>query len=347
MRRTLTAALCAAALLCAAAPARAQPAGLDADLQRLAAWLAGEWNNHEQVWQQKIDAADVKVLKKEDTVAHRHQVVAPVTLPKLGSHVFYVQMTPGTELARPLRQQVFSLSVDSHETAIRQDVYELPEPARLIDAHKAPGPLALLALLAASGIKPHAGCAVFWRFNAADKVYDGRVQPGRCAATVAATTASGAVAEQKFRLSEDQHWALEQVRDNAGTLLSGNQTDTSTRSRKVRYFEGWVWIKHAGPQATADDKVTSFMRKVSLHSEGQRTPVLYNDGSASPYLLELALLTYQNTKKPILKFALLDAATGKSVTYIWANTEASLIGMNLGWFQAGFTQKAERVNFGF
>jgi len=86
---------------------------------------------------------------------------------------------------------------------------------------------------------------------------------------------------------------------------------------------------------------------VQLHSEGQRIPVLYNDGTPSPYLLELALLTYQNTRKPILKFALLDAATGKSVTYIWANTEAALIGMNLGWFQSGMTQKAERVNFGY
>jgi hypothetical protein len=75
--------------------------------------------------------------------------------------------------------------------------------------------------------------------------------------------------------------------------------------------------------------------------------VTYEDGTPSPYVLELALLTYQNTKKPILKFALLDRDTLKSVSYTWANTDASLIGMNLGWFQAGFTQKSERVNFGF
>jgi hypothetical protein len=343
-RRAFMTTLGLAAALCASAPAMAQATATPADLQRLAAWLAGEWNNNEQVWQQKIDAADAKVLKKEDPVAHLHQVVAPVALPKLGSSVFYVQTTPGTDLSRPQRQQLFALSIDSAQGAIRQDRFELTEPARFVDAHKKPE---ALALLAASDPKLQAGCAVFWRYNAADKLFEGRVQAGRCAAAASVTRVPGALSDDTYKLSEEQLWALEQVRDQAGTLLAGNQTDTAARSRKVRYFEGWVWIKHAGPQATADDKAASFMRKVTLHSEGQRIPVLYNDGTASPYLLELALLTYQNTKKPILKFALLDAATGKSVTYIWANTEAALIGMNLGWFQSGMTQKAERVNFGF
>ena len=343
MIRRIAAALCWGLVLCITAPAFAQALATQAtpaDLQRLATWLAGEWNNNEQVWQQKLDAADPKVLKKEDAVAHVHRVVAPVALPKLGTTVFYVQTTPGTELNRPLRQQLFALSLDTQEAAIRQDTFELPAPAGFVDAHKKPE---ALALLAASEPKATAGCAVYWRFNPTDRVFEGRVQRGRCAAVAPA----GAVADQTFKLNEDQHWALEQVRDKAGFLLAGNQTDTASRSRKVRYFQGWVWIKHAGPQATADDKVTSFTRRVQLHSEGQRIPVLYDDGTPSPDLLELALLTYQNTREPILKFALLDAATGKSVTCIWANTEVALIGMNLGWFQSGMTPKAERVNFGY
>lgn len=341
MRRRSAVALCGALALCAMVPVYAQSVPTDTDLQRMAAWLAGEWNNNEQVWQQRIDAADAKLLKKEDAVAHLHHVVAPVALPKLGKTVFYVQTTPGTELNRPVRQQVWALSVDAKEAAIRQDLFALTDAARFIDAHKKPEPLALLAASDAQPIA--AGCAVFWRFNGADQLFEGRTQAGRCAAG----TSPRAVADHRFKLSADQHWALEQTRDATGSLLAGNNTDTFSRSRKVRFFEGWVWIKHAGPQATADDKVTSFTRKLQLHSEGQRIPVLYNDGTPSPYLLELALLTYQNTKKPILKFALLDATTGKSVTYVWANTEAALIGMNLGWFQSGMTQKTERVNFGY
>ena len=73
----------------------------------------------------------------------------------------------------------------------------------------------------------------------------------------------------------------------------------------------------------------------------------HEDGSATPYLLELSQLTYQNTRQPILKLALIDQASGKSVSYTWANTDATMIGMNLGWFQAGLTLKAERPQFGF
>ena len=99
-----------------------------------------------------------------------------------------------------------------------------------------------------------------------------------------------------------------------------------------------------GPGAGADDRDTSFTAKYALHSEGQKVVLLRKDGSESPWQLELALLTYQNTRRPILKFALLDRASGKSIAYAWANTEANTVGMNLGWFQAGVTQRTERLH---
>jgi hypothetical protein len=64
-------------------------------------------------------------------------------------------------------------------------------------------------------------------------------------------------------------------------------------------------------------------------------------------LIELATLTYQNTRKSVLKFTLLHRDTLKTLTYVWANADASTIGMNLGWFQAGVAQKADRIDFGF
>jgi hypothetical protein len=150
-----------------------------------------------------------------------------------------------------------------------------------------------------------------------------------------------------LKLTENTIFVNDQARDEAGNPVFGAKDNSASRNRKLRYFQGWVWIKHAGPTAAPEDRKASFSRGVFLHTEGRRVPVMYEDGSESPYLLELALLTYQNTKLPILKFTLIDKATNKSVVYTWANTDASLVGMNLGWFQAGFTQKTERVNFGF
>ena len=154
-------------------------------------------------------------------------------------------------------------------------------------------------------------------------------------------------AADTYRLSESQLSVLEQARDAAGARRQGNSTDTAARHRKVRYYEGWVWFKLAGPGAAADDKRTSFTAKFLLHNEGQRMVVLNADGTPSPYMLQLAVLTYQNTRRPILKFALLDRQTLKSLSYTWSAVDTPTLGMNLSWFQSGVTLKAQQPNFGF
>jgi hypothetical protein len=326
---TATAALLLAAGLFSTGPAQAQPAAPE-DLQRLVTWLAGEWNNNEQVWQQKLDLDDPKVLVKPVLAPHLHQVLVQVAMPQLGAHVFYLQQARADNLGVPLHQRLLRFSADSTagtgSGGVRLETFVLRNPAALLDAHKNP---ALLAGLTDSDWFALPNCDLVFRYLGAEHAFEGRNTAGDCPAVLPGQN-------QRLRVSEQQWLLSEQGRDAA-----------LARLRKVRYFEGWFWIKVAGPTAAADDKKTSFKNKLQLHTEGQRVAVTYEDGTPSPYVLELALLTYQNTKKPILKFALLDRDTLKSVSYTWANTDASLIGMNLGWFQAGFTQKSERVNFGF
>jgi CpeT/CpcT family (DUF1001) len=313
-----------------ALPAMAQ-SGAE-DLGRLVAWLGGEWNNHEQVWQERLDLADPKVTVKPEPHEHTHFIFAPVQAPQLGAHVFYVQQArvlAASVLDKPYRQHLYRFSHDAAAGAVRLDIFRLKDEAAFVNAHRQPE---RLAALTPETLVPMPGCEVWWRFNAVEQSFAGSMKPDTCRDA----TASHAFVNHSFKLSADQLWTNERGRDGV-----------PGRNRKVRYFEGWVWIKHAGPQATPDDKKTSFTRRMQLHSEGARAPVMFDDGTMSPYDLELALLTYQNTRRPILKFALLDRASGKSVTYIWANTDATLVGMNLGWFQSGMTQKTERVNFGF
>ena len=276
-------ALCLALLLCAWASAHAQ---VDA-LPRLLAWLSGEWNNNEQVWQQKIAAEDPKVIVKEAAVEHVHLIFARVAAPMLGQHIVYMQQSRGDDLSKVTRQRVYRFTPT--DAAPRVEIFRIKDEALYVDTQRKPELLAAL--------KPDA-----------------------------------------LEITLEKMEAREDPNGPAGAPI---------KSRKVRYFEGWIWIKHAGPASTPDDKKTSFTKRFQLHTEGQRVPVPYEDGTASPYLLELAQLTYQTTRAPILKFALLDRASGKSLTYIWANTDATRIGMYLNWFQSGLTQKTERVNFGF
>ncbi len=70
--RLLIAVLGIAGLL--AMPGRVSAADqLSADLQRFLDWFPGEYDNHEQVWQQKLDGA-------EDVLEHLHHIFAPVSI---------------------------------------------------------------------------------------------------------------------------------------------------------------------------------------------------------------------------------------------------------------------------
>jgi CpeT/CpcT family (DUF1001) len=317
------AALALGLAFCAAAQSQTPTSTGPPLLDQFLAWMAGEWNNNEQVWQQKLDAEDPKVLVKEPLVAHQHHILAPISATVLGPHLLVQQTSRGDDLAQMRKLRVLRFSWDEASRSIRQETLVPLDDIALLGLHSKGE---LQAALKATDFKIDKNCDLAWRFDAAEQAFLPKVDK-----PTAAPACDGGLA----RVTSTQLLAREGLSSN------------SIRSRKVRYFEGWFWFRNAGPGAAATDKNTSFTRKYSLHNEGGRVPVLQDDGTPTNYVLELAVLTYQNTRRPILKFTLLDKTTMKSVTYIWGGTDASTLGMNLGWFQSGLTQKAERVNFGF
>ena len=51
------------------------------------------------------------------------------------------------------------------------------------------------------------------------------------------------------------------------------------------------------------------MPDLRLHNEGQIVPLVTAEGDATGYSVELARLTYQNTRVAVLKLGILDAET--------------------------------------
>lgn len=287
--RALAALVLAAAALSASASAPGEVAQLDG-------FLSGEWNNNEQVWQQRIDTADPKVATKPVLSGHLHQVVFPLEASALGGRVFFVQPAAGDDIGKLRAPYVLRLSPEAAGAHRRADT---------------------AATLTATELSAEGSCMLIARFDAAKAEWAG-------------SSSAPACAEMPTLAASADRWTV-------GT----------TTSRKVRYYTGWVWFRNAGPGAAADDKDTSFTARFLLHNEGQKMTVLRKDGSESPWAIELALLTYQNTRRPILKLALLDRATGKSISYTWTDPDGRTLGINLGWIQSGLTLKAENASFGF
>jgi hypothetical protein len=316
--------------LALAGPALAQTAPLQADLARFVQWFGGEFDNHEQVWQQRIDATKPGAPADAEKTAHSHSVFAPIALPALGAHVYYVQQSLDGDLSKVYRQRLYRISADDAAKAVRLEIFSLPEPKAVLNAHLRPE---LLAGLDVATLRPAKGCDVLWRFDAAAQAFEGQVAPNACS-YVSPQLGKRIIVNDTLKLTASEIWINDQARDEAGNHVFGSKSNTPVKARKVRYFSGWAF------GTDADGRKLRGERALLLHNEGQTVTLAFEDGSASPYQIQLAQLTYQNTTAPILKLALLDSRTpGKSVAYTWANVEAGRIGLNLGWVQFGFTVK--------
>ena len=351
-KKLFLAALVPLALWASFAHSQTKPpeSSLNADLERLLNWFGGEWDNNEQVWQQKADvkAAEAKGSQPsgsavEDKIPHTHHIFAPVVAPKMGMHVYYIQQHLDADMSKAYRQRIYRFSTDEQEQAIKLEIFTPLDEKTFFNAHLSP---TIFAELEATSLRQAVGCEVYWRYQPAKAEFIGTMKPGACGYH-SQRLGKRIVISDTLKLSASEIWINDQARDESGNYVFGSKTDTPVKNRKVRYFTGWVYLNRAGKAATDTDKTFSFRRDLLLHNEGQVIPLQWDDGAPSPYLLELANLTYQNTRTPILKLAVLDRETKKSVAYIWANTDANRIGMNLGWVQVGLTQKESRTAYGF
>ncbi|MBN8726397.1 MAG: hypothetical protein J0H15_01655 [Xanthomonadales bacterium] len=104
--------------------------------------------------------------------------------------------------------------------------------------------------------------------------------------------------------------------------------------RRVVPFTGWAALNGSGPDA-APGSDWHMDRALQLGSEGGRTALAWRDGAASGWSLMLERPTYRDGSVPVLKLSVVEDASGRTLAYAWANPDATRIGINLGWLQAG------------
>lgn len=335
MRSPILAALLLAALPATAAqPAPATP-DLDQQLALLLAWFPGEWDNHEQHWQQAT------VEKREQPIERIHHVFVPVSVPAVGEHVFFVRQTLDDDPGKVYRQRLYAFSKNETRGAIQLTIHSFKDEAKYAEAWREPE---RLDGLAKDALETRPGCEVYWTLKVDH--FEGSMDADACR-FVSPRLGKEIIINDTLRLSPDELWISDVAKDVEGNHVFGNRDGIPHKNRKVRYFEGWAAIKRGGKDAPADSKDWIGMRGIVMHNEGDRVQVLDAEGKPVGYTIELARLTYQNTTTPILKFGVIDDATGKTVAYTWTEPDGTRIGINLGWFQAGVTQRKERVHFGW
>lgn len=152
--------------------------------------------------------------------------------------------------------------------------------------------------------------------------------PAACSTLLPGIGATAALLPLRFELVSERLRVVT-VADQARGV------DGATLSQRVRWFTGWDALNGGGAKASAENNDWHLDRSLRLHSEGGRVPLKYRDGSASGYSLELARLTYRESNTEVLRLAVMEDASGKMISYVWADPDSRRIGLSLGWLQVG------------
>jgi hypothetical protein len=81
------------------------------EMTQLLSWFTGEFDNFQQYWKEKED----KVVNPHENI---HSIFAPMNLPALGEHIFYVKQYIDGDPKKIYRQRMYSFSEDPTEKAI-------------------------------------------------------------------------------------------------------------------------------------------------------------------------------------------------------------------------------------
>ncbi len=320
---------------------------LEDDFNLFLQWFPGEYDNHEQHWQDKLDQA-------EQVHEHLHHIFYRVDAPAVGKNTFFVEQYMDGDPSNVYRRRFYSFSLDPVEQAIRLDIYSFGDEEKYANAHLTPE---IFTDLNRAGLVDRPGCEVYWKF--ATDHFHGYMKDKACS-VVSARSGKRIYVTDDLRLTADEIWIRDEAFFEDGSRVFGNEAGIHHKNRKVQYYNGWAGVSSAGPAMALDDgnwaladgewgftgDLDNFGRFV-IHNEGQVVPIPAKDGSPSGYSVQLAKLTYQNTTVPILTLKIREDSTGKTLAYSWTKTAADRIGINARWVQSGLTLRPGQPSYGF
>ncbi|QBY04588.1 hypothetical protein E2K93_09385 [Thalassotalea sp. HSM 43] len=306
-------------------------------------WFAAEFDNHEQHWQDSIDKKDNPELQVHE---HIHHVFAPLPTPAMEGETYFVKQYMDGDSNKVYRQRLYQFIRNEQKGAIQLNIYRFKDEEKYQDAHLNPEAYQTLTM---DEVTTYPGCEVYWAYKqdqSAGDYFEGSMEQNACAIK---SRRSGKMIyfNDTLRLTDNEIWIADVAHDEDGNYVFGNKAGIPHINRKVTYFTGWGGNKLGGPDGE-DEKSWGFTRNIMIHNEGQIWPLIDDKtGESTGYSIQLAKLTYQNTKNPILKLGIIDDATGKTITYIWSDRINEKLGINLRWLQAGLTEKEQNPHFGF
>jgi CpeT/CpcT family (DUF1001) len=300
---------------------------LDADMKEMLTLFTGEYDNFQQVWQEKEDKTPDSLMH-----THIHSIFLPVKIPAIGQNIFYVKQYTDGDTNKVYRMRIYSFSVDDQEKAIRLDIHTFKDEKPYKNANLTPS---VLEALKPENFTNTSGCGVYWKKDGKEKgVFRGYMKDKACN-FVSTRSGKRIFINDNLRLSPESIWIADEATDENGGYVFGHKGKIPHKLTRCRPFKGWIsWRTEEGKDGKEDKY--AFIGNLKLHDHGWKTRVILPDGTVTPYTVELSQVVFEK-RIPVMKLAIYEEGKTKAVTYNWTNPEAERIGVNLRWLQVGLT----------
>jgi hypothetical protein len=309
-------------LLAACFATKAQ--NLAADMKEMLSIFTGEFDNFQQVWQEKEDKTPDSLMH-----THIHSIFLPVKIPSIGQNIFYVKQYTDGDTNKVYRMRVYSFSIDDQEKAIRLDIHTFKDEKPFKNANLTPS---VLEGLTAENFTSMDGCGVYWKKEKG--AFIGYMKPKACN-FISKRSGKRVFITDSLRLTAESIWISDEATDENGGYVFGHKGKIPHKLARCRTFKGWVvWRTEEGKDGKEDKSI--FIGNLKLHDQGWKMRVVLPDGTVTPYSVELSQVVFEK-RIAVMKLAIYEEGKTKAVTYNWTNPEAERIGVNLRWLQVGLT----------
>ena len=300
---------------------------LDSDLDLLLENFPGEYDNYMQ-WENDVE----KNVSASDAHLHIHSIFyGPVQLPDFGEHIYYVQQYQDGNPEQIYRQRLYSFFINETLNNIELSFFEFKEPEKYIDAQKNPKKFKNLTVNDTTQVTPDCNIHI-------KKDNDGIFRGGTTEKCQVEDHRSGSsiIIKDNNEFAKDYVSIHEQGFDaKTGELIFGtSEPDILNRtSHTARLFNGYVAVED-------NEGNTKLMTNIKIWDVGQIIPVITDDGVPTKYSMELAFCSYEGSFD-VLKLAVHEEGYKHDdkvlpVAYAWTQPNATEIGINLRFIEAGF-----------
>ena len=301
------------------------------DLGELLKRFPGEYGNYMQ-WESDVE----KNVSQADAHANLHSIFyGPVPLPNFGEHMFYVQQYLNGVPTDIYRQRLYSFASDAATGEIILSFYDFKNASKYVDSQKDPSKLKGLTLNDTTPVTKDCDVHIH---RSADGIFRG--QTTSACVVVDHNTGTKILIKDNNEFGPNYVSIHERGYDSkTGAKIFGTATpDVLNRTRAARLFTGYVALEptqgHYG-----------LMSNISIWDVGQIIPVVTDKGVKTKFAVELAYCTYPNGDH-VLKVAIHEEGFTNDglivpVAYSWSQEDATQIGINLRYIQAGFSLVSE------